>query len=84
MGKKKSCTETVRTKTVVIRWQEVEDYECTLRVVIDFDPDNRDLANGLAEIEGDYIGVTRQQIEVEDAASPDPDAEFFDPPTWDD
>lgn len=71
-----------RTKTVVIRWQEVCEFERTVRVAADFDPDNHDLANGLAELdESGFIGLTRQRIEVQDAENTDPDAEFFDPPT---
>ncbi len=33
-----------RTKTVRIRWTEESQHELTVRVVADFDPDNRDLS----------------------------------------
>lgn len=80
-----ATSESVRTKTVRIRWQEISDHEAVLRVVFDFDRDNRDLENGLAELEDwaayRFLGVEREVIEVSDVED-DPDAEFFDPPTY--
>ena len=52
------------------------------RAVADFDPDNRDIANGLAALKDDgYQWCTREQIDIDDAHD-DPAAEFFDPPTY--
>lgn len=75
-------TPAPRTKTVRIRWTEECHHEVTVRVVADFDPDNRDLANGLALLKSDsYLWLSREQIDIEEAAD-DPAAEFFDPPTY--
>lgn len=76
-------TPTPRTKTVRIRWVEECHHEVVVRVVADFYPDNRDIANGLALLKDDgYQWLTREQIDIDDADD-DPAAEFFDPPTLD-
>lgn len=75
-------TGSVQSKTVVIRWREISDHERVVRVVADFDPANRDLANGLAELDDDgFLCLDRDCIEVEDVAD-DSEAEFFDPPGY--
>ncbi len=75
-------TPAARTKTVRIRWTEERNHEIVVRVVADFDPDNRDIANGLAALKDDgYQWCTREQIDIDDAHD-DPAAEFFDPPTY--
>lgn len=76
-------TPAPRTKTVRIRWVEECRHEVVVRVVADFDPDNRDIANGLAALKDDgYLWLTREQIDIDDADD-GPAAEFFDPPTID-
>lgn len=66
-------------KTVRIRWREISEHERVVRVVAGFDPQGRDLANGLASLDGDgFQGLERDGIEVE-VVNDDPDAEFFDP-----
>jgi hypothetical protein len=68
------------TKTVVICWVEESHHRAVVRVPRDFNPDERDLANGLAELHDDgFVGLQRSDIEVADAAE-DPTAQFFDPP----
>lgn len=55
----------------------------TVQVPADFDPDECDLGNGLAELSNDgFQWLDRCQIVVLDA-DPDPAAEFFDPPRHD-
>lgn len=74
-----------QTKTVVIDWVEESRHQTVVRVPLDFDPDQRDLADGLAELNSDgFQGLQRSQIEVSDAAEDDPTAEYFDPPRYDD
>lgn len=74
-----------QTKTVMISWIEESRHQTVVRVPLDFDADERDLADGLAELSGDgFQGLQRSQIEVADAAEDDPAAEYFDPPRYDD
>lgn len=55
-------------------------HQVTVRVPVDFDADECDLGDGLAELDDDgFRGLERNQIVVRDVA-PDPAAEFFDPP----
>jgi hypothetical protein len=71
------------TKTVVITWVEESYHRAVVRVPRDFEPEERDLANGLAELSGDgFEGLERSGIEVADAAVDDPVAEFFNPPRY--
>lgn len=72
-----------QSKTVVIEWVEESRHRVKVRVPADFDPDECDLGDGLAELNNDgFQGLERSQITVFDA-SPDPAAEFFDPPRCD-
>jgi hypothetical protein len=71
------------TKTVVIEWIEESRHRVTVRVPVDFDPDDCDLGDGLAELSSDgFQGLERSQVAVLDS-EPDPSAEFFDPPRFD-
>lgn len=71
-----------QTKTVVIEWVEESRHRVHVRVPIDFDPDECDLGDGLAELSNDgFQGLERSQIVVCDA-EPDPATEFFDPPRF--
>lgn len=71
------------TKTVVIEWVEESRHRVKVRVPADFDPDECDLGDGLAELNNDgFLGLERSQIMVSDT-SPDAAAEFFDPPRYD-
>ncbi|ANE83329.1 hypothetical protein A7U43_27695 (plasmid) [Mycobacterium adipatum] len=73
----------LETKTVVIEWVEESVHQVTVRVPVDFDADECDLGDGLAELDDDgFRGLERNQIVVRDVA-PDPAAEFFDPPRFD-
>lgn len=74
-----------QTKTVVIDWVEESRHKTVVRVPVDFDPDERDLADGLAGLSNDgFQGLERSRIEVADAAEDYPSAEYFDPPRYDD
>ena len=42
-----------QTKTVVISWVEESRHQTVVRVPLDFDADERDLADGLAELSSD-------------------------------
>ena len=56
-----------QTKTVVISWVEESRHQTVVRVPLDFDADERDLADGLAELSSDgFRGLERSQIEVAD------------------
>lgn len=73
----------LETKTVVIEWVEESVHQVTVRVPVDFDADDCDLGDGLAELDDDgFRGLERNQIVVRGVA-PDPAAEFFDPPRLD-
>lgn len=73
----------LETKTVVIEWVEESVHQVTVRVPVDFDADECDLGNGLAELHDDgFRGLERNEIVVRDVAA-DPAAEFFDPPRFD-
>lgn len=70
------------TRTVVISWVEECHHEVRVRVPLDFEPDERDLANGLAELSNDgYQWLQRAGIAVDDIDD-DPSAEYFDPPIY--
>lgn len=70
-------------KTVVIEWVEESRHRVKVRVPADFDPDECDLGDGLAELNNDgFQGLERSQIMVF-GTSPDAAAEFFDPPRYD-
>lgn len=70
-------------KTVAIEWIEESRHRVMVQVPVDFDPDECDLGNGLAELSNDgFQGLERSQIVVRDA-DPDPAAEFFDLPRHD-
>ena len=57
-----------QTKTVVISWVEESRHQTVVRVPLDFDADERDLADGLAELSSDgFRGLERSQIEVADS-----------------
>ncbi|QNJ96574.1 hypothetical protein HZU40_34195 (plasmid) [Mycolicibacterium fluoranthenivorans] len=74
-----------QTKTIVITWVEESRHQTVVRVPLDFDAEERDLADGLAELSSDGSQwLQRSQIEVSDAAEDDPTAEYFDPPRYDD
>lgn len=71
------------TKTVVITWVEHSHHEVSVRVPLDFDPDECDLENGLAELGDDgFEFLERAVTEVRDGEF-DSHAEFFDPPRYD-
>lgn len=73
----------LETKTVVIEWVEESVHQVTVRVPVNFDADECDLGDGLAELDDDgFRGLERNQIVVRDV-EPDPAAEFFDPPRFD-
>lgn len=68
------------SKTVSISWVEESHHGAVVRVPLDFDASERDLANGLAELRDDgFRFVERTVVEVL-TADDDPAAEFFDPP----
>lgn len=70
------------TKTVVIEWTEESQRRVTVRVPLDFDADECDLGDGLAELNDDgFLGLERSGIAVRDA-HPEPSAEFFNPPRY--
>lgn len=67
-------------RTVVIHWIEESHHRVAVQVAPDFDPDARDLPNGLAALSDDgFEFVERTVVEVSDTEF-DTDAEFFDPP----
>jgi hypothetical protein len=73
------------SKTVVISWVEECHHGITVRVPVDFDPEECDLANGLAALDPDgYQWCQRLHIDVVDADGPDPGAQYFSPPRYDD
>lgn len=73
-----------QTKTVVISWVEECHHEQRVRVSLDFDPEECDLPNGLAELDPDgFAWLDRTDIEVVDAEQHDPAAQYFDPPRYD-
>lgn len=73
-----------QTKTVVIEWVEESRHQVTVRVPLDFDAEDCDLPDGLADLSDDgFVGLERSQITVTDAAAADPSAEFVDPPRHD-
>lgn len=73
-----------KTKTVVISWVEECHHQQRVRVPLDFDPDECDLPNGLAELDPDgFEWLDRTDIEVDDAEEHAPDAQLFDPPRYD-
>jgi len=50
-----------QTKTVVISWVEESRHQTVVRVPLDFDADERDLADGLAELSSDgFRGLERR------------------------
>ncbi|QWS68261.1 hypothetical protein SEA_VANLEE_145 [Gordonia phage VanLee] len=52
-------------KTVEIRWTEVSQHRMTVNVPDDFDADKHDLANDLAEFDGDgFCGLEREDVLV--------------------
>ena len=70
-------------KTVEITWVEESHHRVLVRVPLDFNPDERDLANGLAELRYDgFEWLERCGIAVADAATDDLAAEFFNPPHY--
>ena len=72
-----------QSKTVEISWVEESHHRATVRVPLDFDHNQCDLANGLAELSEDgFAYVERAVVEVLDT-DPDPTAQFFDPPRYD-
>ncbi len=72
-----------QTKTVVISWVEESHHQATLRVPTDFDAAERDLVRGLAALSDDgFEFLERAVVEVR-TIEPDPTAEFFDPPRYD-
>lgn len=65
---------------MVIRWIEESHHRVAVQVAPDFDPDARDLSNGLAALSDDgFEFVERTVVEVIDTEF-DSGAEFFDPP----
>lgn len=71
------------SKTVSISWVEESHHRAVVRVPLDFDASERDLANGLAELRDDgFEFVERTVVEVL-TVDDDPAAEFFDPPRYD-
>lgn len=73
-----------RTKTVVISWVEECHHEQRVRVPLDFDPEETDLTDALAELDpGGFAWLERTQIEVVDAEQHDPEAQYFGPPRFD-
>ena len=74
--------EAPATKTVVINWVEHSHHRALVRVGLDFDPDECDLANGLAALGGDgFEFVERFVTEIRDDDH-DATAQFFDPPRY--
>lgn len=70
-------------KTVAINWVEHSHHRVTVRVPADFDADQCDLENGLAELSDDgFEYVERAVTEVREVEH-DPAAEFFNPPHYD-
>lgn len=70
-------------KTVMISWVEESHHRVTVRVPLDFDHGECDLANALAELSDDgFEFVERGVIEVRDTEA-DQTAEFFNPPRYD-
>lgn len=73
-----------QTKTLVISWVEECHHEQRVRVPLDFDPEESDLTDALAELDPDgFAWLERSQIEVVDAEQHDPAAQYFDPPRLD-
>lgn len=71
-------------KTVVISWVEESHHRQFVRVPLDFDPDECDLENDLAQLDPDgFEWLDRMDIEVEDVEY-DAAAQYFDPPRYDD
>lgn len=70
-------------KTVAINWVEQSHHRVTVRVPADFDAEECDLENGLAELSDDgFEYVERAVTEVREVDN-DPTAEFFNPPRFD-
>lgn len=66
-------------KTVQITWQEVSEHSVLVNVPDDFDPDNYDLADALAQLENDgFEGLTREGIYVQDDQPFNPTVETLD------
>lgn len=71
-----------RSRTVVINWVEHSHHRAVVRVPLDFDPDECDLENGLAELSDDGFEFLERAItEVRDDEF-DANGEFFDPPRY--
>ncbi|MBU8821069.1 hypothetical protein KL864_35005 [Mycolicibacterium goodii] len=69
-------------RTVSINWVEQSHHRVIVRVPPDFDADQCDLENGLAELSDDgFEYVERSVTEVREAED-DPGAEFFNPPRY--
>jgi hypothetical protein len=78
------ANSSVETRTVVINWVEHSHHRAVVRVPLDFNPDECDLENSLAELSDDGFEFLERAItEVRDDEF-DPGAEFFDPPRYDD
>lgn len=70
------------SKTVAITWVEESHHRAVVRVRPDFDPDEYDLANGLAELsEEGFEFVERAVVEIRDDDA-DPAAPFLDLPCY--
>lgn len=73
-----------QTKTVVISWVEECHHEQRVRVPLGFAPEETDLTDALAELDPDgFAWLERTQIEMVDAEQHDPQAQYFDPPRYD-
>lgn len=73
---------------VWVRWVEVSRFERLVAVAPGFDPEGRDMGNGLAELGSDegFCGLSREDIEVESVPGSidlglvlDGPLEYFDP-----
>ncbi|OFJ54229.1 hypothetical protein BEL07_08350 [Mycolicibacterium grossiae] len=69
---------------MVISWVEECHHEQRVRVPRNFDPEETDLTDALAELDPDgFAWLERTQIEVVEAEQHHPAAQYLDPPRYD-
>ena len=72
-----------QSKTVSISWVEESHHRAVVRVPLDFDASERDIANGLAELRDDGFQFVERTVGDVLTVDDDPAAEFFDPLRYD-